>query len=186
MRSFIAIETTDAIRQKLSITIQELKAHVKGVKWVWPENAHVTMYFLGDIREEERSLIERVIQTSIHGVSPFTASVEGISGFPSITSPRVLWAGIHNETGELQHIYKMLVRGFEESDAHIKREKSRDFTPHITIGRVKRREDSLVRTLDTVKERAFGQLPVRAVVLFKSTLTRKGPVYERISVFPLK
>jgi 2'-5' RNA ligase len=186
MRSFIAIETTNNIRRQISSMIQEIRDRTKGVKWVRPENAHVTMYFLGDIIEDERSLIEQIVQASIEGIPPFTVSVDGISGFPRITSPRVLWAGVQNKTGELHRIHDMLIRGFKETDVHIKPERSGTYTPHITIGRVKWRDNSIAKALDSVKDRNFGVLHVEEVVLFKSTLTREGPVYERLSVFPLK
>ncbi len=186
MRAFIAVDTTDDVRYKIARLIHALRAKSNGVKWVDSERMHITMYFLGEILEDELEMIEHVIQTSSVTVSPFVISVEVLSAFPRITAPRVLWVGVKNDTGELKQMHDSFSRGFIEAGVHVKYETSKKFTPHITIGRVKGRgTGGLVKALDASSDSSFGVLSVTEVVLYKSMLTPGGPLYDPLRVFPL-
>jgi 2'-5' RNA ligase len=63
-----------------------------------------------------------------------------------------------------------------------KKEKSYD--PHITLGRVKFIEndskETLKRLIEKNKHINFGKIEINSVSLMKSTLTKKGPVYETV------
>jgi len=186
MRAFIAVDTTDDVQQKISRMVRVLRAESKGVKWVDPEKMHITMYFLGEIVEDELELIKQVMQASIATVNPFSISVEGVSAFPRITAPRVLWVGVKNNTDELKQMYDSFSRGLIESGAHVEHEASKKFTPHITIGRVRGRDTGgLVQALDSLGGSNFGVSGVKEVVLYRSILTTGGPLYDQLHVFPL-
>ena len=60
--------------------------------------------------------------------------------------------------------------------------RERDFTPHITIGRVKsqRNREELLRVMEGYRGKVFGTTPIDKVVLKKSVLTPSGPVYSNI------
>jgi 2'-5' RNA ligase len=60
------------------------------------------------------------------------------------------------------------------------RRESRQFTPHITIARVRRFDPSLSRRIEELASFSFGSLRVSTVRLKKSTLTPSGPVYETL------
>ncbi len=49
IRSFIAVELPAEVKQGLAGLQAKLKAGGKQVKWVEPENMHLTLQFLGDI-----------------------------------------------------------------------------------------------------------------------------------------
>ena len=49
IRSFIAIEISDEVREGLKALQQDLKKAGAKVGWVAPENIHLTLVFLGDV-----------------------------------------------------------------------------------------------------------------------------------------
>jgi len=186
MRAFIAVDTSIEIRQKIMRMIDTLKAESKGVRWVHPDRMHITMYFLGEVIEDDLQMIENVIQSSVENIHPFSISVEGVLAFPRITAPRVLWVGVKNDTGELKRMHDSFSRGFIETGAHVEHEAEKKYTPHITIGRVKGRDTGgLIEALDSLTEGSFGTLSVKEVVLYRSTLTPHGPIYDKIRVYSL-
>ncbi|MGB9704174.1 MAG: 2'-5' RNA ligase family protein, partial [Pyrobaculum sp.] len=63
----------------------------------------------------------------------------------------------------------------------------REFTPHLTIGRVKsgRNIDKLRELLGRYRGVEFGVVTVDKVKLKKSTLTPRGPIYSDLFVLTL-
>ncbi len=186
MRAFIAVDTSGEVRQRIIRMVDALKVESKDVRWVHPEKMHITMYFLGDLIEDELQVIEHVIHSAVENIRPFSISVEGVWAFPRITAPRVLWVGVKNDTGELKRMHDSLCRGFIEEGARVDYEAEKKYTPHITIGRVKgRNTGGLIEALDSATDGSFGTFTVSEVVLYRSTLTPQGPLYNPIQVFPL-
>jgi 2'-5' RNA ligase len=64
---------------------------------------------------------------------------------------------------------------------------TRDFTPHVTLGRVRepRRNEALAAALETAATRDFGTLRVDRVSLMKSDLSPRGARYTELSAVPL-
>ncbi len=53
IRSFIAIEVPRELKSKLEGVQRELRRTEADVKWVRPEAIHLTLKFLGSIRQED-------------------------------------------------------------------------------------------------------------------------------------
>ena len=69
-----------------------VKPRVHGARWVRPEGLHITLKFLGNVKDEKRGAIEGALNTMR---SPgFTLSLHNIGVFPTPKHPRVLWIGI--------------------------------------------------------------------------------------------
>jgi 2'-5' RNA ligase len=104
MRTFIAIELPKEIRASL-VSIQErLKSSGADVKWIAPENIHLTLKFLGEIDAAGLSRINEIIEEVTKGKGPFQVRISSIGAFPKTNFPRVIWIGIDkgdNETKEI-------------------------------------------------------------------------------------
>ena len=61
---------------------------------------------------------------------------------------------------------------------------TRKFTPHATVARVRRPDQSLFTALDKLRSRTYGSCTVTAFRLKKSTLTPQGPIYEDLLEVP--
>jgi len=58
--------------------------------------------------------------------------------------------------------------------------------PHITVARVRGRAGPLGRLINQWREYDFGWQAVDSVVLKKSTLTPRGPIYENLLTVSLR
>lgn len=179
IRCFIAVECGgDELTARLKEARRVLEAAGADVKFVEPENVHLTLKFLGEI---EQSLVERVSKVVEEtGFTPFNARIEQVGVFPNLRRPRVVWAGITDGAPQLEKIWgeidgRLGRLGFE-------RERRR-FSPHITIGRVRsgRNRDKLVHEISSLSDYVFGDLYVDRVALKKSVLTPRGPVYTTLA-----
>lgn len=184
MRAFIAIDINDNVRQKL-VEAQEKIEKTKSakIKFVEPENLHLTLKFLGEITEEQAEEIKRVLEIVAKKHKKHSVRVKGIGVFPNYNYVRVIWAGVENDE-EIKKIAKEIDNALFKLG--FKREK--DFVSHITIGRVKFVKDKveLMLALKELSNEEFGEFEVSAIELKKSTLTPKGPIYETLARFELE
>ncbi len=182
MRTFIAIELPAQIKDKLSELQALLKQSGADVKWVAPQNIHLTLKFLGEIDEEKSTKISGIIENIAQGLKQFQISLSSLGAFPKIEFPLVIWVSIDKGDREV----KMLAKGLEERIEKLGVPKEeRPFSSHITIGRVRSplNKDKLVKALREA-ENYFGakiiEFNVTKIKLFKSTLGPSGPVYETL------
>ena len=180
MRTFIAVELPDEIRKALANLQRELKSRTNNARWVAPESIHVTLKFIGEIREERLEDVDNAVT----GLTwkPFTIAVKGVGFFPGTRSPRVFWAGMEAPTmeGLTEQLDARMERfGFEKE--------KRAFRPHITLARAKntRIESSLVAAAAQYEERDFGSFTVDRMFLLKSTLRPGGALHEKLREYLL-
>jgi 2'-5' RNA ligase len=188
MRTFIAIELPGEIKDFLSQLQARLKTSAADVKWVEPENIHLTLKFLGEIDDKKLNAILQIIEGLGKGRDAFSLRLSSLGAFPKINSPRVIWVGVDKGDREAKEI----ARGLEESIAKIGIPKeNRAFSSHITIGRMRSplNREKLVQELLKLTEN-FGrenlEFPVTKITLFKSTLAPSGPIYEILKEANLK
>ena len=122
---------------------------------------------------------------ALERIVPFKASAAGISAFPSIKGPRVFWIGIENSTHELEKIYNSLKNDLPGKKIPVNIE-SKDYTPHLTIGRVKGWCDpETIHRLSADSQTEFGSFVIENITLYQSILKRDGPIYSPLKVFQL-
>ncbi len=110
--------------------------------------------------------------------SSFNVSLKKIGAFPSSKRAKILWVGVEEGENKLIELFSIIEN--KVSPLGFEKEK-RKFTPHITFARVKKGNYSLPYQI----EFSFDSFPVNEVILFRSTLTPKGPIYEILSKIPL-
>ena len=185
MRLFFAVDIDRDTNTCVNQAIARLRQIDPSVKWVKPENHHVTLYFFGETDEAAKGSVESVLEGATRGVKPFRIRVEGISAFPTVDRPRVFWIGIENSGGELAMVFESIgaaVRG-ERLPVNVE---ERNFTPHLTIGRAKQRcSPALIQEVKKGGETAFGEFEVGAMVLYQSVLRREGPLYTPLKSITL-
>lgn len=184
IRVFIAIEIDSEIKDKLSEYLSKLKRTGADVKWVSPENIHLTMKFIGHIEKEALVDLNKVINDAVSNIEPFSISVGDIGAFPSLNKPRVVFVCVQERGNNLLNIYERLDKGVESLG--IKKE-SKKYVGHITLGRVKsqRNISRLKNTLNSGAECYFGCEKVTSLSLIQSKLTPTGPLYTRLNNFIL-
>lgn len=188
MRTFIAIPLPQEIKSFLADLQNQLKTSGADVKWVAPDNIHLTLKFLGERDDKKIKQVIDILEEIAKDKKQFPARICSLGAFPKITSPRVIWVGI--DRGDEDS--KLIAAELQERIALIGIPKEeRDFSSHITIARTKSSKNiaELIKGLNVCADK-FGQekaeFPVKQIVLYKSTLTPKGPIYQVLKEVNLK
>ena len=190
LRIFIAIPLPERLLTRLSDVQYRLQGKVshRSVRWVKPEGVHLTLKFLGDTPRDEISTIEEALTVVARNAPSFTLTAEGLGCFPSPGRPRVLWVGVTEPTGRL----KVLYQAIEEAMTALGYKPERHgFTPHLTLGRVRRgasRED--MRLIgEAVTGTRVGELTTFEAdrfELIRSELKPSGAEYATLKTFVLE
>jgi 2'-5' RNA ligase len=176
LRSFLAVELPNSIQKKIEEVQRDLKTSHADVKWVYPENIHLTLKFFGNIEESRVDPILQSIGGLIQRTSSFSMKVQGIGAFPHSKNPRVIWMGLMGGKEVLATFQKELEGTLEKIGFE---PEGRPFQPHLTLGRVRtsRGKDDLIGKMEKHREEEFGSVEVEEVVFFKSELKPTGPIY---------
>jgi len=188
IRTFVALELPDAQKSDLEELQEQLKLDTTGLRWVRPEQLHLTLAFLGDVQESDIHIVRRAVDESARSITSFELTLQGVGAFPSPARPRVVWAGVGG-TGldTLRRLRLSLVTALG-SVGHSPAD-SESFTAHITLGRLKEprgRPPALVEALARRAAWSSGPIAVRDVVVYSSTPGPFGPTYSRLCQALLK
>jgi 2'-5' RNA ligase len=136
IRTFVAIPLPESVRAHLEALQQRLRSGPGGAagRWVRPEGIHLTLKFLGDVPEEEVPRICRAVEGACRGQRAFEIGVGGLGCFPNARRPRVVWAGVREESGRLDDLQRV-VEGALETLGY--RREGRAFRPHLTLARIR-------------------------------------------------
>jgi 2'-5' RNA ligase len=179
IRSFIAIELPENMIDAIQKVQERMRPYGLNVRWVRPQNVHLTLKFLGDINEAEAEKVGRAIFESADGVAPLALAAKGVGTFPSIKRPRVIWIGVAGQLNELIGLQKRLDGKLEAIGFPAEK---RAFKGHLTLGRAKGNIGPK-QLLEAMTELAgFETEPFVAdkVALFKSELKPSGAVYTKL------
>ena len=186
LRCFLAFELPEAVRDLLKGLLAHLKTRPLDVRWVSPQNIHLTMVFLGNIPEDSLGSIKEAVGKTCRKYGPFEAGLTRVGFFGSKRSPRVLWVGMSGDIHHLANFRDALLKAL--GPFGIKKE-TRPFRPHLTLGRFRKGAvgDNLLDTvLDEYSHIEAGTWILKELVLFKSQLTPKGAIYTKLCSWPLE
>jgi len=187
VRLFVALEIPVAVRDNLAAQIKELRdlpapLADKRLRWVRPENLHVTLKFIGEVEAAKLDGIRSAL-TAIGLGAPVGLDFRGLGFFPAEEYPRVLWAGLR-ASGNLPVLARDIDRALEGQG--IARDE-RAFTPHLTLARFESRgfDEKLRAAIQKNSEREFGAFEAREFHLIQSRLKPSGAEYTFLAAFPL-
>lgn len=179
LRAFIAIEIPAEIKKAIAVQTASLhKDAGRAVRWVAPENIHVTLKFLGELSTSTVGLLSQALQSECSQQVPFAITVSGLGSFPNLRYPRIIWIGLNPllDLNRLQRKIESTVArlGYTPED--------KPFFAHLTIGRVREQASAeemkhLQTGLAGLNIGELGKFTAQAVTLFKSELQPAGPLY---------
>ena len=170
-RLFVSIELPDSVTQLLG----SLDPKVRGVRWLAPEQMHLTLSFLGNVSNEAEEALKRNL--SAFAWKAFFLPISGLGKFPGKGPPNVLWTGVG--TGH-PHLFQLHRRVQEAALGAGLDPDLRSFHPHITLARCRDVSAESVRPfLRTHAAVDAGMIHVESFCLHSSTLTPTGSVYTR-------
>ena len=185
VRTFIAVDCGKRLQTACGQAIDELLEVVDGVRWVHPENLHLTLKFLGEVEDRELNSVCRQVAVAANSCSPFAVTCQSLGAFPSVDRPNTIWIGVQDDNDLLQTLQKNLETSLFELGFPVER---RPFKPHLTLGRTKSRrfqKPEWQRTVERYENHVYGELSVQELVVYSSELERRGPLYTALARCPL-
>ncbi|MBL8749108.1 MAG: RNA 2',3'-cyclic phosphodiesterase [Planctomycetes bacterium] len=174
VRCFVALDLPAPVRNHLAKVADRIGK--KGnVKWVPPDQMHLTLVFAGDLDPAAVDGLRAVVGEV--EVPALSLSLSGLGHFPPRGEPRVVWAGVAGDVDAVAALHDRLETGVERLG--VPREK-RDFVPHVTLGRVRSSFGAfaLVKQLGEVGKELNGKPFVpTGLVLYRSELLPSGPIH---------
>ena len=109
VRTFVAIELPEGLRQVLGTLQAGLKSHDQPwVKWVDPYGIHLTLKFLGNVAVDRLDDIMGAITEAAEGISCFHLSIRGLGVFPNPRRVQVAWVGLNGDVNILNQLQQRI------------------------------------------------------------------------------
>ncbi len=173
MRLFVALNLPKKERDRIYRASKVLRECDLPVRWVEPVHYHVTLKFLGEVREDRLEAVQEALLHVASTTGQLDLAVEGFGAFPTIRRPEVIWVGIEPSPAlrclKQDVEWALMGCGFERE--------TRAFHPHLTLGRADARNGAgAFRGLDDkAANLAYqGQVKVRKLDLMRSQLSKGG------------
>lgn len=180
IRCFIAVELEHVMKRELGRLQARLRHKFdvgdKSMKWVRPENVHLTLKFLGDVEDGQIPDICRAVDQAVKESAPFIFELGNCGCFPAAGAARVLWVGILEGEREMEKLQQVLENSLQTSGFP---PEGRKFSPHLTLARIKNaKAGRLVQeAAKTIEPFHLGRQEVCEIVVFQSALTPAGAIY---------
>jgi 2'-5' RNA ligase len=177
VRLFVALELDGKATALLADYQRRLAALDPAVRWVRPEQIHLTLQFLGEVPDGRVPQVTDALD-GLGGHGAFTFELEGVGTFGSPRSPRVIWVGVRMPSPRLVSLQKACEERLAEAGFA---PEGRAYKPHLTLGRVKdlRAGRQIFEAVAALGSDLSGPLVQTAteVVLFESVLRPQGSRY---------
>ncbi len=183
LRAFLALDFDDDALSALGARLRRLRAMpwANGIRWVSPDNLHLTLRFLGDVTPTQ---VERYAEafgaglTRIAGLAKLTLSMTSPRFFPTPSRPRVI-ACLVEDNPMLSELAKLAEACAVQIGLN---REARPFKGHITLGRTR---DALPRGAALPRDEAVTAIRPTAISLYQSQLDPRGAIYTALRSFSL-
>ncbi len=180
IRCFIAIEIPQSIQALLKNVQRHLQSKIRRASWTKSGNLHLTLKFLGDVHSETIDDVNKVIQDVVDAQTPFPIAFGGISAFPNLYRPRVLWVGVKQGAS----IVSRLAKAVNLELRHFGFATDNRFHPHLTLARLRTPVNleplkNMLRQYEAIDRSVVN---VKGIALMRSELHPNGAVYTPLKV----
>ncbi len=186
MRLFVALDMDAAVLERLGAVQKSLRQQTglsgREVKWVRPEQMHLTLKFLGPVEDNDVTRVCAMVQQTANRHEAFELSCRGVGVFGR--PARVVWAAA--EGGQtLTAMQRELDARFTQAGWAAE---NRAFTAHLTLCRVKSAAAgrTLAEAIVPFEQDVFGSVWVDSIAVYESRLSAAGPTYHVVSRSPLR
>jgi 2'-5' RNA ligase len=185
MRIFIALDIPAEIRARMVEFMERARRYASDARWARPAGLHVTLKFVGEVKEDKLERIKSALATVKAPAFPVTFTDAGF--FPTAKSPRVFWIGVSG--GDALSQLAMAIDNATES-AGIAKEQ-RPYSPHLTLARAgsapgaQHHLKPLASFVQTEPSPQFGTMAAEEFWLYQSQLQKGGSKYTKLQRFGL-
>ncbi len=196
-RLFVAVPVPPAVTTMVRDIVGRLSADdALAVRWVEPEQTHLTVQFIGEVPGEQAELIRMALAPAVASHQVFRLRTADLGVFPTIRRPRILWLGLHGPVHRLEALRDDVTAALTGIEAP---HDDSPYHPHLTLGRVRSVANHRTRDLterirgqfDALMAEGLGSMrepiaiPVDDVVLMRSLLDHRGARHEVVERYPL-
>ncbi len=183
IRTFLAFELPNEIKNQ----VIEFKDSLKNfsyhkIKWVEDENLHITLQFIGDIKESDAKDLSKNFGAIFADLPPFEFSFSKLELVPG-REPRIIWLKFETESKEIYKKHKKIKSYLYEKGYKIDK---KPLKFHLTLGRIKRELDFYEIESFLKQSLSVENFLIDDITFFKSFLTPKGPIYTPLENYILK
>jgi len=176
-RLFVSVDLPPQFEPK----VRDLQSHLRGTRadlgFTKPQQAHLTMKFVGNTPEERLDDIADVLDEAAATVEPFEVALGGTGVFPSRDYVSVVWVGVREGVEELTRLHDALEegtvgRGLADEEEH-------EYKPHVTLARMDsgRGKSEVLKFVDENQGVTLGSFEVSRLRLKSSVLRDDGSVH---------
>ncbi|MCC9138580.1 RNA 2',3'-cyclic phosphodiesterase [Pontibacter silvestris] len=176
IRLFVAATLPSPLKVNLQEQLQPfLQPAVRAVPL---DNLHLTLFFIGNVPQQELPAIKQALAEVTKRHAPFTLFLASTEAGPNAHSPRLIWARFqqHQAFEALSHD---LVQALATEPP-----KKQKAIPHVTMARFRKGQPTPKRLPALVPEHDY-TLEVNSIALWQSTLTSPHPVYTVLETYTL-
>ncbi|MGN1231356.1 MAG: RNA 2',3'-cyclic phosphodiesterase [Anaerotignum sp.] len=175
MRTFIAIELEEEVKEHLANIQTETQKLCRRGNYTPKENFHLTLHFLGEVGEEDLDYLQEAIYETARRNRPFTLTLDKVGFFPR-GNKGILWVGLE-KSNPLQRLFSTLEKSLEQQGFARER---KGLSPHITLGREVEPQRSFLDVQKGVTVEPM-RISVRSISLMESV--RKGQKLVYVPLF---
>ena len=182
-RFFVAAPVPEVVKAALVGLRGQLEARWPlPVRWVKPDQMHLTLKFIGDFERARLPQLEAALVAATAGRKSFALKLAGLGAFPNLRRARMLWVGLEGDTEPLA----ALAGAYDEATAAlgVPRER-RPFVPHLTLGRASGKGLAYGEAVTAQLAIEPLEFVVSQAQLIESHLRPGGSVYELVRTFSL-
>ena len=189
VRVFIALDIPLSGKHLLTDIMGSLQQEIStGIRWVDPAGIHLTLKFLGDIKQGLVPDVMAAMVQACETATPFSLNLAGLGVFPNPRQPRVLWAGIDGDMKPLRSLQERVDAAVHGLGFSLER---RDFKPHLTLGRVRnsvaqKRSSQIGSAIAYTTFKASDSWRVEEMHLVQSNLNPQGTTYTSMGAKPFR
>lgn len=180
-RVFIALPIDREIREIARVFLRDAEQRFPEVLWCEPNGLHLTLHFFGYVDPDRRAVIHDILDAAARTAPKLKLSLSSLGFFPDAGHPRVVWAGVAGQTLPLANLQSSLAEKLKAAGFEID---PRPFTPHVTLGRVKKKP--LSQDLQSLRFPACPEHLFSEAALYESRPTPQGSRYEILETFSLR
>ena len=186
IRTFFAIELPTLTLQQIENEFSDLKNSLpQKIKWIASSSMHITIKFIGEFNLEHQPSIQKDLRSHLSGLGEIKLSFGKLGVFPNIKNSRVVWLGLNipGQLIELARTVNLITSNYGYTP------EKRNFSPHLTLGRVRKNVSSRNRELigQMISNYKFTEIEpfiTNRLSFIKSSLTPQGPVYSTLFETP--
>lgn len=188
VRCFLAIAVHPSLIEVILGIQADIKRRAGGgdVRWVGPDQLHVTLCFLGELSVAQLVALQEPVVRVCSVAQAMVLSLDKLSGFPNPIQPRIVTLEIGGAVSALKTLQSSLAAAVSPFAPAMD---DKPFAPHLTLGRLKTESEmartGIGRALRMVSLPSCPSFEVARVELIRSDLSATGPTYALVRSFPL-